>query len=210
MDSAPSKAFLLVQLLLLLSCFQEASCFFPDPPVHPPTQHHHHYHHHAPGHPPVYPPFHAPSPHHSHPLIPAPALTPSHPPAHAPFKPPFHHPPSPRSFIAVQGVVYCTSCKDTFYQPIFGAKVKLLCKNTKYSLSETTKTDKNGYFFLQAPKTVTSFASHKCKVFLVSSPIPSCSRPSNLNASIVVECYRGSSFHESLVLICDRSTLSLQ
>ncbi|XP_010057403.2 non-classical arabinogalactan protein 31 [Eucalyptus grandis] len=182
MESAPSKAFLLVQLLLLLSCFQEASCFFPHPPAYPPTQHHdhdYHHHHHAPGHPPVLPPVHPPSPYHSHPLIPAPALVPSHPPA--PIKPPFHWP--FRTFIAIQGVVYCKSCEYTLNgaKPIIGAVVKLWCKNTKYPAWATATTDKNGYFFLEAPKTVSNFATHKCKVFLVSSPIPSCSEPSNLN-----------------------------
>ncbi|KAI6705161.1 hypothetical protein NL676_008123 [Syzygium grande] len=177
MDSVPGKAFLLVQLLLLLSCFQEAYCLFPQPPVYPPTQHHH-----APGHPPFYPPFH----HHGHPLIPAPSVSPIYPPAHPPVKPPFHHPPYSRGFIAVQGLVYCKSCKNTLYgaTPIFGAQVKLLCKNTRHTVVVTEKTDKNGYFFLQAPRTVTSFASHKCKVYLVSSPISSCSQPSNLNGGL--------------------------
>jgi hypothetical protein len=39
-----------------------------------------------------------------------------------------------------------------------GAAVKLQCNNTKYPTVETTKTDKNGYFFLRAPKTITSYA----------------------------------------------------
>ncbi|XP_010059257.2 non-classical arabinogalactan protein 31-like [Eucalyptus grandis] len=171
MDSVPSKALLLVQLLLLLSYFQEASCGPPGWMVI------------SPAHPPVHPP----SPHHSHPLIPVPSHAPYHPrapPVHPPVKPPSHYPPSSRSLIAVQGVVYCKSCKDTLYgsKPIFGAQVKLLCKNTKYSASATATTDKNGYFFIQAPKTVTSFPFHKCKVYLVSSSISSCSQPSNLNS----------------------------
>jgi hypothetical protein len=62
-----------------------------------------------------------------------------------------------------------------------GATVKLQCNNTKYPAVVTAKTDKNGYFFIAAPKTVTSFASHKCKVFLVSSPVATCSKPSNFN-----------------------------
>ncbi|XP_030518616.1 non-classical arabinogalactan protein 31-like [Rhodamnia argentea] len=176
MDSVPCKAFLLVQLLFLLSCFQEASCVFPSPPVHPPTWHDH-------GHPLD----HSPSP--------APSLAPFHPPGHPPIKPPAQPPVKPpvynplwRKFIAVQGVVYCKSCKETLDgsdKPIFGAQVKLLCKNTRYSAAvATATTDKNGYFFLQAPKTVTSFASHKCKAYLVSSPISSCSQPSNLNGGV--------------------------
>jgi hypothetical protein len=62
-----------------------------------------------------------------------------------------------------------------------GATVKLQCNNTKYPVVETAKTDKNGYFFITAPKTVTSYASHKCKVFLISSPVATCSKPSNFN-----------------------------
>jgi len=62
-----------------------------------------------------------------------------------------------------------------------GATVKLQCNNTKYPAVETAKTDKNCYFFITAPKTVTSYASHECKVFLVSSPVATCSKPSNFN-----------------------------
>ncbi|KAF7851197.1 hypothetical protein BT93_L4342 [Corymbia citriodora subsp. variegata] len=141
MDSVASKAFLLVQLLLLLSCFQEASGFFPDLPVPPPA------------HPQIKP------------LAPPPAANnrPSH--------------------IVVQGVVYCKSCIDTLTgaKPISGAVVKVLCTNNKDSVSANATTDMNGYFFLQVPLTVASFVFHKCNASLVSSPIPSCSQPSNLN-----------------------------
>lgn len=65
-----------------------------------------------------------------------------------------------------------------------GATVKLTCKNTKYKQEATAKTDKNGYFFLQAPKTVTSFGAHKCTVSLVSSPMAKCSKPSNLHGGL--------------------------
>ncbi|KAE8714969.1 putative eukaryotic translation initiation factor 3 subunit [Hibiscus syriacus] len=88
-----------------------------------------------------------------------------------PAKPPTYPKPT-RSFVAVQGVVYCKSCKykgsDTLLgaEAIHNATVKLTCKNTKYKQEATARTDKNGYFFLQAPKTVTSFAAHKCTVSL--------------------------------------------
>lgn len=62
-----------------------------------------------------------------------------------------------------------------------GAVVKFQCNNTKYPLIQTAKTDKNGYFFITAPKTITSFGAHKCKVFLVSSPLASCNKPSDLH-----------------------------
>lgn len=62
-----------------------------------------------------------------------------------------------------------------------GAVIKLQCNNTKYPVVQTAKTDKNGYFFLTAPKTITSNVVNKCKVFLVSSPLTKCNKPSNLN-----------------------------
>ncbi|KAM3700328.1 hypothetical protein ACB098_05G088500 [Castanea mollissima] len=180
------------------------------PPSEAPAHHHHHHHHHGhpPSHSPVHPPSHPPAhhepPHHappSHPPVHPPAhhepphhAPPSHPPVHPPAHPPHHpphHPPTrspvPRSFVAVQGVVYCKSCKyagaDTLLgaSPIDGAVVKFQCNNTKYPLIETAKTDKNGYFFITAPKTITSFGAHKCKVFIVSSPLASCNKPSDLH-----------------------------
>ncbi|XP_038881349.1 non-classical arabinogalactan protein 31-like [Benincasa hispida] len=165
------------------------------PPAQPPSRHHHHHVH---GQPPVHPPANAPSHH----------LPPTHPPAHSPapghhrhhhdirpLPPPTHspapiYPPKPRlvrSFISVQGVVYCKSCKyagaDTLLgaTPVAGASVKLICQNTKYPLVQTATTDKNGYFFITAPKAITSYAFHKCKVILGSSPSPSCAKPSALH-----------------------------
>ncbi|KAL0300714.1 UNVERIFIED_CONTAM: hypothetical protein Sradi_6348200 [Sesamum radiatum] len=61
-----------------------------------------------------------------------------------------------------------------------GAVVKLQCNDTKQSLVEQTKTDKNGYFFFMPPKLTTPTA-HKCKVLLVSSPLPQCGVPTNLH-----------------------------
>ncbi|KAG6604451.1 Non-classical arabinogalactan protein 31, partial [Cucurbita argyrosperma subsp. sororia] len=157
------------------------------PPAQPPSHHHHHHHIHSqpPAHPPHYhlPPAHAPAPghHHHHDVHPLP------PPTHSPAP---LHPPKPRllrSFISVQGVVYCKSCKyagvDTLLgaTTVAGATVKLICQNTKYPLVQTATTDKNGYFFITAPKAVTSYAFHKCKVVLGSSPTPSCSKASALH-----------------------------
>ncbi|XP_023003678.1 non-classical arabinogalactan protein 31-like [Cucurbita maxima] len=162
-------------------------------PVHPPAQppsHHHNVH----AQPPVHPPVNNAPPHHLPPTkMPAPGhehhrdVRPLLPPAHSPSP---MYPPKPRllrSFISVQGVVYCKSCKyagvDTLNgaTPVAGASVKLICQNTKYPLVQTATTDKNGYFFINAPKAITSYAFHKCKVLLGSSPVAACSKPSALH-----------------------------
>ncbi|XP_050370161.1 non-classical arabinogalactan protein 31-like [Argentina anserina] len=186
-------------------------------PAHPPTHGGHHHHHPkphphpptaAPVHPPVHPPAHAPAPHHhhhAHPPSHAPAHSPYH---HAPVQPPSHppthpappahapapvHPPKkpfPRSFVAVQGVVYCKSCKysgiDTLLNAtaIAGATVKLQCNNTKYPLVVTGKTDKNGYFFITAPKTITTYGAHKCKASLVSTPTTACAKITDFHGGL--------------------------
>ncbi|KAL6273196.1 hypothetical protein ACE6H2_023888 [Prunus campanulata] len=190
------------------------------PPSHAPAQSptHHHQHHghppsHAPVHPPsqspVHPPSHSPahSPshhHHSHPPSHAPVHLPSHAPVQPPSHPPTHHSPSPspshpqvhppqsppKCFVAVQGVVYCKSCKyskvDTLLgaSPLQGATVKLQCNDTKKPLVVKAKTDKKGYFFITAPKHITSHGAHKCKVSLVSSPSASCSKPSDFQGGL--------------------------
>ncbi|CAJ2678603.1 unnamed protein product [Trifolium pratense] len=161
-------------------------------PAKPPTGHHHHHHHppapapvHTPAvptHPPVHPPVPAHSPLHP----PVPAHSPLHPPV--PAHPPLHPSPIPRSFIAVQGVVYVKSCKyagvDTLLgaTSLLGAVVKLQCNNTKYKLVQTHETDKNGYFFIEGPKSITSYAAHKCNVVLVSAP--NGLKPSNLHGGL--------------------------
>lgn len=58
--------------------------------------------------------------------------------------------------------------------------MKLVCKNSKKTLVEQGKTDKNGYFWIM-PKLLTSGAYHKCKVFLVSSNNSYCNVPTNFN-----------------------------
>ncbi|KAI3466682.1 hypothetical protein Pfo_023345 [Paulownia fortunei] len=144
-----------------------------------------------------YPPAEAPHPppphHHHHPIKP-PVHPPVKPPSYPPVKPPSY--PPPRKMVYVQGVVYCKSCKyrgvDTLLEaaPLSGAVVKLQCNNTKYSLVEQTKTDKNGYFFFM-PHKLTIAGSKNCRLFLVSSPSPKCSVPTNLlggvtGASLIV------------------------
>lgn len=62
-----------------------------------------------------------------------------------------------------------------------GATVKLQCNNTRYPIEAQGKTDKNGYFYIEAPKTITNYGAHKCKVFLVSSGLATCPKPSNLH-----------------------------
>ncbi|CAI9760187.1 unnamed protein product [Fraxinus pennsylvanica] len=132
----------------------------PTPPVKPPT---------PPVVKPPTPPVKPPTP----PVV--------KPPSHPPVKPP----PPTRKAVAVQGVVYCKSCKyrgvGTLIgaSPLAGAVVKLQCNNTKWGLVEQTKTDKNGYFLFK-PAKLTTAAFHKCKVFLISSPLATCSVPTNM------------------------------
>ncbi|CAM8900340.1 hypothetical protein QQ045_010487 [Rhodiola kirilowii] len=147
---------------------------------------------HSPAHAPSHAPAHAPTHHHhrhAHPPAQAPALAPthhhhSHSPAHAPAHSPFSLP--PRKFVAVQGVVFCKPCKYRGVQtllgatPLQGAVVKLQCNNTKYPQEKKATTDKNGYFFIRAPKTVTSYGAHKCKASLVGSPDKKCDQPTDL------------------------------
>ncbi|MED6226061.1 hypothetical protein PIB30_099789 [Stylosanthes scabra] len=168
-------------------------------PAYPP---HHHHHHHSPAPAPVVHHHVSPTPAPLHPhYTPTPAPAPAHAPVHSPHYPPVHspvpvahppvsHPPVvvPRSFVAVQGVVYVKSCKyaavDTLLGalPLLDAVVKLQCNNTRYKLVQTAKTDKNGYFFLEAPKSITTFGAHKCNVVLVSAP--NALKPSNLHGGV--------------------------
>ncbi|XP_031129149.1 non-classical arabinogalactan protein 30-like [Ipomoea triloba] len=179
----------------------------PAPSPKPPHKHRNHHHKHplapAPSPLPPKPPTH-PSPPPpppkapTHPSPPPPPKAPAHPSppppkAHTPPPPSFHHspppPPSPtvpkKKPIAVRGLVYCKYCKyrgiDNLYKstPIKGAVVKLACNNTKYHLSETTTTDKNGFFLFYMPKIVSSAGYRKCKVYLVKSPLTQCSVKTN-------------------------------
>lgn len=63
--------------------------------------------------------------------------------------------------------------------------MKLECNSSRKPVVATTMTDKNGYFYMTAPKTVTSYAFHKCKVSLVSSPPSSaCKKPSDFHGGL--------------------------
>ncbi|KAG6778757.1 non-classical arabinogalactan protein 30 [Populus alba x Populus x berolinensis] len=175
------------------------------PPSHAPskapTPHHHRRQHHGhapapapvhtPAHAPVYPPKpHIPPPAPAHPPkqshMPPPA--PAHPPKQSHPNPPGFH--FPRKLVAVQGVVYCKACNysgvDTLWgaKPVLGATVKLQCNNTRKPQDVKATTDKNGYFLIKAPKTITSYGVHKCKVWLVSSPNTACSKITNLHGGL--------------------------
>ncbi|KAJ0933073.1 hypothetical protein HanPSC8_Chr04g0180841 [Helianthus annuus] len=147
-------------------------------PVHPPTK--------APVHPPIKAPVHPPTKAPVHP----PTKAPVHPPVVAPVHPPTHSPLPVRRKVAVQGMVYCKACKykgvDTLMgaTPLQGAKVLLTCKNSKYPLRVNATTDKNGFFFIEPPKTLTTFGVHKCKVTLLSSPKATCKHPTNLHYGV--------------------------
>ncbi|XP_057949773.1 non-classical arabinogalactan protein 31 [Malania oleifera] len=205
MGSLGFQALVLVQLSVLsLSCLsvygEEFYQHYPHPPsvaphlppapLHGGHHHHHHHKHHPSFHhtptpaPALAPHRHAPSPHYNQPAHP-PARPPVHPlpPAH-PRVPHF----LPRKLVAVQGVVYCKPCQYvgsntlTGASPLLGATVKLECNNSRMPVVEEAKTDKNGFFFIHAPKSVTTFGARKCKVFLVSPPADSpCTRATNLH-----------------------------
>ncbi|KAL3851329.1 hypothetical protein ACJIZ3_013211 [Penstemon smallii] len=126
---------------------------------------------------PAYPPHshghydHAPTPAPSHPPI-KPPPTPSYPPV--------------RKMVAIRGMVFCNFCNyrgfDTLTNvlPLAGAVLKLQCNNTKIPLVEQTEADAKGFFFFM-PQKLSTFAWHKCKVSLVSSPLAWCGVPSNQN-----------------------------
>uniref|UniRef100_A0A803LPZ5 Uncharacterized protein n=2 Tax=Chenopodium quinoa TaxID=63459 RepID=A0A803LPZ5_CHEQI len=148
-------------------------------PASAPTAHHHH--HHNKSHSPASAPAHSP------------AKSPSYPPTKAPVPAPApHHVMPPRKLVAVEGVVYCKNCSYsgvatlTAASPLPGAKVELRCRNTKYLIKKESTTDKNGFFFLEAPNHITTYGAHKCKVFLLEKPNNSgpCSHATNLNGGI--------------------------
>lgn len=61
--------------------------------------------------------------------------------------------------------------------------MKLQCNNTKYKLVQKVQTtDKNGYFFIEGPKNITSYAAHKCNIVLISAP--NGLKPSNLHGGL--------------------------
>ncbi|CAN4084080.1 unnamed protein product [Withania somnifera] len=197
-----AKALVLFQLSVLLlssfTVFSNGEWYSLDKnvdhlaPAQAPKPHkgHHHPPKNSPAPSPIYapksPPAKSPTPPPAKPPTPPP-YSPSKPPAKPPVKPPTPSPYYPsRKPVAVRGLVYCKPCKfrgvDTLNQakPLQGAEVKLVCKNTKKTLVEKRKTDKNGFFWIM-PKLLTSGAYHKCKVFLVSSNNSYCDVPTNYN-----------------------------
>ncbi|OVA14909.1 Pollen Ole e 1 allergen/extensin [Macleaya cordata] len=110
---------------------------------------------------------------------PAPSPGPGPGPAPAPAPGPSSHLPL-RSLVAVQGVVYCKPCN---HQGV-GAVVRLECNNSRNPIREETKTDKNGYFLLQASKKISNYGAHKCNMFLVSSPLSTCNKPTDLHMGL--------------------------
>lgn len=71
-----------------------------------------------------------------------------------------------------------------YFERIFscaaGAVVKVECKNNKKELTLTATTNALGYFYMQTHN-VTTYGHHKCKVYLVSSPLVTCNNPTNLH-----------------------------
>ncbi|KAI3745541.1 hypothetical protein L1987_58655 [Smallanthus sonchifolius] len=142
----------------------------------------------SPHHAPSYQPVAAPAPHHHKLAIPPTSHAPVQPPSKAPVQPPAPLP--ARKLVAIQGVVYCKACKykgiDTLIgaKPLQGAEVLLTCNNTKYPLRVKGTTDKNGYFFIKPPKTLTTYGSHRCRVSLLTSPTATCNQPTDLHAGV--------------------------
>ncbi|XP_058103393.1 non-classical arabinogalactan protein 30-like [Magnolia sinica] len=94
-------------------------------------------------------------------------------------------PPMPPTHqIAVEGVVLCKSCKFRKMDPIPESVVRLQCRTRRHPTVVEGKTDKNGYFFIQPPKEVTTFSARRCKVFLISSPWAYCKLPTDLNGGV--------------------------
>ncbi|GAB4826967.1 hypothetical protein Ancab_033848 [Ancistrocladus abbreviatus] len=184
------KAFFLLLHLslsfLFVSCFDSPACVScydrpigglrrqpevrtttkPPPPVKPPTQ------------PPVKPP----------------PRSPLMPPTRLPVKPPIYRGPlrlPTRKPIAVQGIVFCKRCNYTGdkalpgHPPLAGVSVVLKCNNTKVTMRQTAKTDKNGLFLLQAPGKITNYGAQKCRVYLASPPSKSpCKTPTDINNGV--------------------------
>ncbi|XP_038981160.1 non-classical arabinogalactan protein 31-like [Phoenix dactylifera] len=88
----------------------------------------------------------------------------------------------PRLPIAVEGVIYCRSCKLPGYvesmdaSPLPGAVAWLRCNSSAPGVTVKGTTDKNGYFLIQT-NAVTNYGAHKCRVFLGSSPLSYCNVP---------------------------------
>ncbi|XP_009415187.2 non-classical arabinogalactan protein 30-like [Musa acuminata AAA Group] len=87
----------------------------------------------------------------------------------------------PRYGVAVEGAIYC-KCELPGYvgslgaSPLPGAVAMLRCNSSRPGASASAVTDVRGRFLIQTTK-VTNYEIHKCKLFLVSSPLPGCDVP---------------------------------
>ncbi|XP_024003942.1 non-classical arabinogalactan protein 30 [Eutrema salsugineum] len=179
-------------------------------PTFPPTK--------APIKLPTFPPAKAPIKLPTFPPAKAPIKLPTFPPAKAPIKPPVLPPLSPpkfmRTLVAVRGMVYCKACKYAGVnnlqgaKPVKGAVVRLLCKNKKNVISET-KTDKNGYFLIYAPKTVTNYGIKGCRAYLVKSPNSKCSKVSKLHGGYMGSVLKPVVKPENSTVIVNKLTYGL-
>ncbi|KAI3519735.1 hypothetical protein L1887_08950 [Cichorium endivia] len=99
--------------------------------------------------------------------------------------------------VVVEGKVYCQGCKYigstslSGAEPIWAARVSVICKNYKKRVSyyKTFVTDYDGYFYADLKKFKMSHylldhPLHACRVKLVSSPHETCNIRSNLNNGI--------------------------
>ncbi|MCD7461934.1 hypothetical protein HAX54_047419 [Datura stramonium] len=89
--------------------------------------------------------------------------------------------------LIVVGRVNCRSCNSRGLlslfkaSPLEGASVKLVCHNNGRKTNvQSALTDRNGDFAI-VPIYLTRADVHKCKVYLVKSPKPICSVPTNFN-----------------------------
>lgn len=67
---------------------------------------------------------------------------------------------------------------------VVGATAKLQCNSSKQGVEGKGTADKNGYFFIHAPPKVNSYAFHKCKVFMLSSSLPTCNNATDLHNGV--------------------------
>ncbi|KAH7444943.1 hypothetical protein KP509_02G099000 [Ceratopteris richardii] len=112
--------------------------------------------------------------------------------------------------LSVQGVVLCQNClyrgtpSLSDAKPLEGARVKLQCRDrrSKVFLYDTARTDENGYFLLSIP--TFDFRNHDamrtCRVFLLSSPSPTCNRRTNINTPRYGAFLRDEKIYPSQVL----------